>query len=273
MKKLILISFVIVLIFCIGISAGSMQWYEYETGIKEAEKTDKPMMIYVYADYAPSINFDDPEVIEALSKFICIKVNFESGKNLLSSNSFYGVPTIVFINQEKQEIIRFTGFTDSSNLISIISEAWDKKDDVGKPFQLVEYEIVDLGKTTVEEYNSNYKNLNSGKWVELTAEINDATIRKLSGPGVNSLYTLTLDDGTGTMSITYQGGLGDINIGDKVNVKIDSHKITEISKSGIVGSQYKTKSSDDTSSKTTPGFGLIAGIFAIFVFYWKKMRD
>lgn len=84
---------------------------------------------------------------------------------------------------------------------------------------------------------------------------------------------MTLDDGTGTMLITYKGGLGDINTGDKVNVKIESNKITEISKSGITGSQYKTTSSDDTSSKTTPGFGLIAGVFAVFLFYWKIMRD
>jgi hypothetical protein len=57
-----------------------------------------------------------------------------------------------------------------------------------------------------------------------------------------------------------------------VDVKIDSNKIIEIIKSSSVGSQYKTTSSDETTSKTTPGFDLIAGIFVVSVFYWKKMR-
>ncbi|MCG7850399.1 MAG: hypothetical protein MIO93_14675 [ANME-2 cluster archaeon] len=58
-----------------------------------------------------------------------------------------------------------------------------------------------------------------------------------------------------------------------MNIKIESNKITEISKPGIAGSQYKTTSSDDTSYKITPGFGLIAGVFTVFVFYWRKKRD
>lgn len=277
MKIFLLI--IIALILCIGTSsASSIQWYDYKEGISIAEKTGKPMMIYFYSDYAPNTNFDDPEVIEALDKFICIKVNVNLARNLTKSNNIYGVPTIVFINTKKQEILRFGGIV--TNLQSRISEAWNKKDEIGQPFQLLEneyeIEINDLGKVTIEEYNSKYKNLNLEKSanVELVikAEINDATIRKLSGPSSNS-YTLTLDDGTGTMLITYKGGLGDINIGDKVNIKIESNKITEISKSGFAVSQYKPTPSDDTSSKTTPGFGLIAGVFTVFVFYWRKKRD
>ena len=259
------------------VNASPIEWYDYETGIAKAEITGQPMMIYIYADHAPSINFDDPDVIEAASNFICIRVNSVYGENLLRENNIYYIPTIVFVNTEKQEILRLIG-ADSKNLFSTISEAWIKKDEAGKTFQLfqlVEYEKHNLGEVTIKEYNSHLNNLDNEKWVEVDAEINEVTIRKLSGPGVNSRYSLTLDDGTSTISLTYEGGLGDINIGDKVNVKIDSHKITEISKSSIVGSQYKTTSSDDTSSKTTPGFGLIAGVSVVFVlfFIWKKMRD
>lgn len=272
---------IIALILCIGTSsASSIQWYDYEEGISIAEKSDKPIMIYFNNDHnIYKINFDEPQLIEALNNFICIKINVDYAKNLTKSNNIYGVPTIVFINTKKQEILRVEGIV--SNLQSKISEAWDKKDEIGQPFQLLEYEykieINDIGKVTIKEYNSKYRNLNLEKSAKveivIKAEINDATLRKLSGPSSNS-YTLTLDDGTGTMLITYNGGLGDINTGDKVNIKIESNKITEISKSGFAGSQHKTTSSDDTSSKTTPGFGLIAGVSVFFVsFVWKKMRD
>lgn len=283
MKKLSIL-LIITLIICIGTSsASSVQWYNYEQGISIAEKSDKPMMIFFYSDASygdTSINFDEPELIEALNKFISIKVNVDYAKNLTKSNNIRYVPTIVFVNTKKQEILRIVG-ADSKNLKSKISEAWNKKDEVGQPFQLVENEynkeIYNLGKVTIKEYNSKYKNFNEVKSanveVEIKAEINEVTIKKLSGPDVNSIYTLTLDDGTDTMLITYKGGLGDISSGDYVDIKIDSHKIIEILKSGSVGSLQKTTSSDETTSKTTPGFEFITGVFGVFVFYWKKMRN
>lgn len=117
MKKIILL--IIALILCIGTSsASSIQWYDYDAGINLAEKSDKPMMIYFYADWAPIINFGDPEVIEALNNFICIKVNIDYTENLAKSNDIYSVPAIVFINTKKQEILRTVG---AQNLKSKIS--------------------------------------------------------------------------------------------------------------------------------------------------------
>lgn len=284
MKKLLLISIIIALLFCVEISsASSIHWYDYEEGISIAEKSDKPMMIYFDSDRnIYKINFDEPQLIEALNKFICIKINVEYAKNLTAPNNILAVPTIVFINTKKQEILRVVG-ADSSNLNSKILEAWNKKDEIGQPFQLIENgykkEIYNLGKVTIKEYNSESRNLNVEKSANvedvIKAEINAVTIRKLSGPDVNSIYTLTLDDGTDTMSITYKGGLGDIGSGDKVDVKIDSNKIIEISKSNSVVSQHKTTSGDETTSKTTPSFGLIAGVSAVFTLFFilKKMRD
>lgn len=276
MKIILLI--IIALILCIGTSsASSIHWYDYKEGISIAEKSDKPMMIYFDNDRnIITINFDEPELTEALSKFICIKINVDYAKNLSTSNNIVYIPTIVFVNTKKQEILRLIG-ADQQNLESKILEAWNKKDEVGQPFQLLESgykkETYDLGIVTIEEYNSKSKNLNIEKSanveVVIKAEITAVTIRKLSGPDVNSIYTLTLDDGTDTMSMTYKGGIGDINSGDKVDVKIDSNKIIEILKSSSVASQHKT------TSKTTPGFGLIAGVSAVFTLFFilKKMRD
>lgn len=280
-KKIILLSIALIL-YTGASSASSIEWYDYQAGISAAQKSDKPMMIYFYSDRLPqstTINFDELELTEALSKFICIKINVDYAINLTKSNNILYIPTIVFINTENQEILRVVG-ADSSNLKSKISEAWNKKDEIGQPFQLIENgykkEIHNLSEVTIKEYNSQSRNLNVEKSANvedvIKAEINAVTIRKLSGPAVNSIYTLTLDDGTDTMSITYKGGIGDISSGDKVDVKIDSNKIIEIIKSSSVGSQHKTTSSDETTSKTTPGFDLIAGIFVVSVFYWKKMR-
>jgi len=277
MKKLLLI--LIMLIFSIGISsASSIEWYDYETGIGIAEKSGKPMIIFGYGETDPfSIKyetdiFSDPEIIQQLDEFVCVKAN------AIFYKDHYFVPWIIFTNKNGQEVLKITGYVSKEQFSSKISEAISKKDDTGEPFQYVpeEYEKHDLGEVTIMEYKSFFENLEQEKIVEVDAKINKVTIRDLSGPSYNSLYTLTLDDGTDTMRATYIGGLGDINTGDKVDVNIEfsrpmGYKIIDISKSGIVGSQYKTTSNDDTSSKETPGFSFITGVFVLF-FIWNKMR-
>jgi len=141
-------------------------------------------------------------------------------------------------------------------------------------------ETHNLGVVTIDEYNSFINNLEKPTTVEIKANIEKATIRSMSGGNIGQ-YSLTLDDGTSSLYVTYIGGLGNTNTGDIIDVELvfdgrlsenisPTPKIIKISKSDNINSQNIPKSNDDWSTDSTSGFGLITGI-VVLLFIWGKM--
>ena len=129
MKKLWFNYIIIGLIFCVSISsAASIQWYNYETGIKEAEKTGKPMMIFFTIEgdqWGKSVEtnlFTDSQVSEQINKFVTIKVDVIENRDIARIYYATAPPTIVFVNKEKQVIKRIPGLVEKDFLYLFSSD-------------------------------------------------------------------------------------------------------------------------------------------------------
>lgn len=279
MKKRILI-LIILSVWGIGnVAASNIQWYDYENGINLAENTGKPIMIFFYADIdGMSKRFErdvlnDSQVIEKLNNYICIKVDYFKNTEIDTIYEARSSSTIIFTNKNGQIVNRVMGGFEKDIFIQAISEAWNKKDEAGKP--LIKIEEFDIGTKSIQEL----KNFIDGKKTKTVKVqfILIGTIRNLEGNG--DPYSFYLDDGTGTVRAFYNGGLGDITNGDRVKVEGSyAGLVTSAESMSIVASKVlKVDSSEpnvppnsqNSASPKTPGFEVIIGAAAM-LFAWKK---
>ncbi len=102
-------------------------------------------MVYFGADWCPPCNmmkeevFTDLKVIAASSKLIWVYVDVDEDSFLANRYGISGVPTLVFITPQEEELFRRVGFRDVPEILEDISNA---------------VEQYDKGEITQEEENS-----------------------------------------------------------------------------------------------------------------------
>jgi thiol:disulfide interchange protein DsbD len=115
----------------------SIQWLSYSEAISDQASMEvKPMLIDFYADWcAPCKELDihtftDPEIIDKSKEFYMIKVDLTSsgntqGEALRKKYGARGVPTLVFLDPEGQEIpdLRVVGFEPSDAFVGKMIKA------------------------------------------------------------------------------------------------------------------------------------------------------
>lgn len=118
-----------------------IQWHSYsQEKLTEAIDSGKPVMIDFYADWCipckelDKFTFSDPKIIEISNEFIMLKVDLTKAsdplaKELKNKYQIKGVPTLVFLNSDGQEIknMRVVGFKDKDDFLPIIEEVLASK--------------------------------------------------------------------------------------------------------------------------------------------------
>ncbi|MCF8239838.1 MAG: protein-disulfide reductase DsbD [Melioribacteraceae bacterium] len=115
-------------------STEQINWTEYsEQKIRNAIEQNKPVMIDFFADWCvpckemDAFTFSQPEVIEMSGHFTMLKVDLTTedtpqAKELKSNFNIKGVPTLVFLNTDGEELpdLRVVGFLEKEELLPIM---------------------------------------------------------------------------------------------------------------------------------------------------------
>ena len=111
------IALVVVSFFApISSSSTSIQWCTYNDGLNLAKEQNKPIMIHFTADWCgwckklDTETYTDNRVIGELDNFVCTKVDIDENKQIANRYNVAGIPTIVFIDVEEDEIHRIVGY-------------------------------------------------------------------------------------------------------------------------------------------------------------------
>jgi len=136
----IVVSILIILVH-MGVFPGqgdeaSIDWKEFnESLLEEARASGTPVIIDFSADWCIPCHeleekcFPDERVIEQAGKFVTLKVDMtrvgEKQKKLKKRFDIRGVPTIIFIGKNGEEIkdIRITGFIEADELLKRMQKA------------------------------------------------------------------------------------------------------------------------------------------------------
>ncbi len=112
----------------------SISWSnDLSSGLNKASKNMMPVMIDFYTDWCgwckklDSDVYGDPRVIKIASKFVCVKINGDTKRELVSKYGVGGYPTIVFLNSKGKEVDRIPGFRPADGFLSTMQEVLDKK--------------------------------------------------------------------------------------------------------------------------------------------------
>lgn len=130
------VSVVIGLLFIQNLQKPGIQWEEYSPEkVEEAKASGTPVMMDFYADWCvpclelERVTYTDPEVIDATSEFKKLKVDLtryesERSQKLREEFEVRGVPTIVFINEDGEEIdgARVVGFLNPESFLKKVNE-------------------------------------------------------------------------------------------------------------------------------------------------------
>ncbi|MBU0690356.1 thioredoxin family protein, partial [bacterium] len=100
--------------------------------VEQALLQGKPLLIDVYADWCVAcVELDEktyvvPEVIERLDEFVRLKLDFtketEWVRDMKRKYRITGMPTVIFINSEGEELTRFTGFKSADDFIALLDK-------------------------------------------------------------------------------------------------------------------------------------------------------
>lgn len=115
-------------------STEQINWTEYsEQKIQDAKEQNKPAIIDFFADWCvpckemDAFTFSQPEVIKMSGHFTMLKVDLTTekspqAKELKSKFNIKGVPTLVFLNAEGEELqdLRVVGFLEKEELLPIM---------------------------------------------------------------------------------------------------------------------------------------------------------
>lgn len=104
-----------------------IQWYSYESGIKQIKKSDKKGYLHFYTDwcsYCKMMNqktFSDEDVVEDLNaNFVPIRVNAEEEPKVARQYGANQFPFNSFVDQETEGIASQPGFIPPETMVHIL---------------------------------------------------------------------------------------------------------------------------------------------------------
>ena len=105
----------------------AIDWiYSFDGGLEQAKEQDKPIMIDFYGescswcDVLDKKTYTDKEVNSLAEKFICIKIDVYKNRQVTNKYKIQGLPTIVFLNNNAEEIERIIGYRGPSPFVEIM---------------------------------------------------------------------------------------------------------------------------------------------------------
>ncbi len=121
-------------------SENAIQWFTFDhSKLAEAAAAGKPVMIDFYADWCipckelEKFTFSAPQVVETSRSFVMLKMDLTTAddplaKELKSSFKIKGVPTLVFLTPDGQEVkeSRIVGFVETEKFLPVMQKVLEK---------------------------------------------------------------------------------------------------------------------------------------------------
>ncbi len=101
---------------------------DYHAGVELATQQNNPALIDFYADWCGPCKmmdaqvYTDPEVIEALGKFITIKVDTDRDRNTAFAYGIRSIPRTVVLNIHGEMVGDIVGFMDSERFLGFLAD-------------------------------------------------------------------------------------------------------------------------------------------------------
>lgn len=106
----------------------TIQWnYNLNSAMNTAQKSNKLLIVDFYADwcgYCKQLDektYSDEKVKQVMAhKYVAVKVNVDQNPDLASKYGVYGLPTLIIMNSNGDEIKRLEGYQSPSQLLSVL---------------------------------------------------------------------------------------------------------------------------------------------------------
>lgn len=106
----------------------NIQWnYDLNSAIKTAQKSNMLLFVDFYSDscqYCKELDektYPDQRVQQTMAnKYVAVKINVDKNPDLASKYGIYGLPTLVIMDSNGNEIKRVEGYQTPSQLLSIL---------------------------------------------------------------------------------------------------------------------------------------------------------
>ncbi len=133
-------SLVVVLLLAAAAPAAEPGWEtSLPAALAKAKQTGRPVLIDFHADWCGpcqklAASFRDPQVAAVLSRgFVAVKVNADTDPALTEKYRATGLPTLVVVSPEGQELARASGARSAAELVTWLSAVPKPKPAAPKP--------------------------------------------------------------------------------------------------------------------------------------------
>jgi thiol:disulfide interchange protein len=110
---------------------------DYETGMEQVEKQEKPVLIDFTASWCgwsrklESEVFPTREVIALSQKFVCIRVDGDERPELVDRYVVDGYPTLLFLEHDGRELNRVSGYAPADEIVAEMEAALAAREAAG----------------------------------------------------------------------------------------------------------------------------------------------
>lgn len=115
----------------------AIAWVDYETGMEQVEKQEKPVLIDFTASWCgwsrklESEVFPTREVIALSQKFVCIRVDGDERPELVDRYVVDGYPTLLFLEHDGRELNRVSGYAPADEIVAEMEAALAAREAAG----------------------------------------------------------------------------------------------------------------------------------------------
>lgn len=103
-------------------------WNDYGTALEKARTDDKYVLIDFWAVWCKECKemdrkaFQNPDIVELLTHFVLLKVDVDDIPELKAHFAVGGMPTVLVVNAEGEEIARVVGYQNAEQLRTFLEE-------------------------------------------------------------------------------------------------------------------------------------------------------
>ena len=121
--------FLTALILIVPTTGHAMAWQEdYEQGLKSAHADGKPVLLdftAVWCGWCKKLEKDvysETAFTDAAENYVCLKIDADKRRDLMEKYSVHGLPTLVLLNSEGQELERLSGYMQGKTLSDVMKK-------------------------------------------------------------------------------------------------------------------------------------------------------